>query len=84
MNTENPLLKNLNKLHTTELGELRIKTNLSLTTENAVEWCKSEIRSPGTAITKNGKNWYADTGSCIITINSHSYTIITAHKKERR
>lgn len=30
MNKENELLNNLDKLHTTELGEERIKRNLSL------------------------------------------------------
>lgn len=43
MNTPNELLANINKLHTTELGILRIKKNLSLDTENVVEWCKEKV-----------------------------------------
>lgn len=39
MNTNNELLKKLNHLHTTELGITRIKRNLSLDTDNVVEWC---------------------------------------------
>ncbi len=56
MNTGNPLLANLDSLHTTELGALRIKNNLSLTDEDVVEWCRSQISAPGTVITRNGKN----------------------------
>ena len=80
MNTGNPLLANLDSLHTTELGALRIKNNLSLTDEDVVEWCRSQISAPGTVITRNGKNWYIDVDGCIITVNAYSYTIITAHK----
>lgn len=79
MNSDNGLLKNTDKLHTTELGAERIKRNLSLDTDNVVEWCKTKVTSPGALITKNGKNWYVKSDNCIITINSYSYTIITAH-----
>lgn len=81
MNKNQKLLEHLDKLHTTELGIVRIKRNLSLNTDLVVEWCREEIRAENTVITQKGKNWYADTGTCIITINAHSYTIITAHKK---
>lgn len=73
------LFKNLSKLHTTELGVTRIKRNLSLDTENVVEWCKDKVRSAHAVITRNGKNWYVAVDGCMITINAHSYTIITAH-----
>lgn len=75
------LLVNLDRLHTTELGVARIRKNLSLDTEQVVDWCRSRIESPDAVITRNGKNWYADVGDCILTVNAHSYTIITAHKK---
>lgn len=81
MNKNQKLLEHLDKLHTTELGIVRIKRNLSLNTDLVVEWCREEILAENTVITQKGKNWYADTGTCIITINAHSYTIITAHKK---
>lgn len=74
------LLNNLSKLKTTELGIMRIKRNLSLTTVDVVLWCKDQILSNECSITKKGKNFYATTNNVIITINSHSYTIITAHK----
>ena len=77
----NELLDNINKIHTTELGILRIKKNLALDTDNVVDWCTEKIKSENTSITRKGKNWYADTGDCIITVNAYSYTIITAHKK---
>lgn len=81
MNAENELLHYLDQLHTTELGMERIKRNLSLDTDQVVEWCREKISAPEAVITKNGKNWYVDAGDCIITVNSYSYTIITPHKK---
>ena len=82
MNTQNNLLENLDKLHTTELGVVRIKRNLSLDTENVVEWCRNKINSYNAVITRTGKNWYIDIDTCIITVNAHSYTIITAKMKK--
>ena len=80
MNENNELLTNLEQLHTTQLGVVRIKRNLSLDTEDAVGWCKSKIRSADAIITRNGKNWYVKVDHCVITINAYSYTIITAHR----
>lgn len=77
------LIQNLDKLHTTELGIVRIKKNLSLDTDDVVEWCKQKIQSPDASITKNGKNWYVSIENNIITVNAHSYTIITAHKEKK-
>lgn len=75
----NKLLMNLDKLHTTELGMIRIKRNLSLETDDVVSWCKTRISSPNADIIQKGKNWYIKTDGCTITVNAHSYTIITAH-----
>lgn len=80
INMDNELLNNLEKLHTTELGIVRIKKNLSLDAENVVEWCKTKIMLPHADITRSGKNWYVHVDGCIITVNAFSYTIITAHK----
>lgn len=74
------LLDNIEKIHTTEMGVDRIKRNLSLDTDDVVEWCKSKIMLPHADITRNGKNWYVEVDGCIITVNAHSFTIITAHK----
>ncbi len=60
MNTDIELLKNLDKLHITELGVVCIKRNLSLDTDNVVDWCKTKINSANAVITRNGKNWYAN------------------------
>lgn len=83
MNTDNDLLKNLNKLHTTKLGVERIKRNLSLNTDDVIDWCKIKINSANAVITRSGKNWYANVDGCIITVNAYSYTIITAHKEKK-
>jgi hypothetical protein len=82
MNTinENELLLNIDKLHTTDLGVVRIRKNLSLGTDDVVSWCKSKIQDPNSSIVREGKNWYIEIDNCIITVNAYSYTIITAHK----
>jgi hypothetical protein len=76
----NELLSNLSKLHTTKLGVVRIRRNLSLETNDVVDWCKNKIQKPESVVTRNGKNWYIKIDNVIITVNAHSYTIITAHK----
>ena len=81
---ENELLNNLAKVHTTELGIVRIKRNLSLDIDDVVEWCKNKIISKNANITRKGKNWYITVEGCIITVNAHSFTIITAHKEKKQ
>lgn len=41
---ENELLKNLDKLHTTELGAERIRKNLCVNADDTVSLCKDIIR----------------------------------------
>ena len=77
----NHLLDNLDKIHTTDLGIIRIKRNLSLNVD-VVEWCIEKIKSEEAIITLKGKNWYIQVEHCVITVNKHSYTIITAHKEK--
>lgn len=74
------LLLNLEQLHTTDLGSERVKRNLHLDVGDIVGWCKDKIRSPSSRIVRKGKNWYVVVDGCEITVNAHSYTIITAHK----
>jgi len=73
------LFANLDKLHTTALGIERVKRNLSLADIDIVAWCREKIRNTNN-IVRRGKNWYVDTGDAVITVNAHSFTIITAHK----
>jgi len=44
MDNSNDLLKNIDKIHTTELGLIRIKSNLDLNTKDIVNWCKMKIK----------------------------------------
>ncbi|MCL2281970.1 MAG: DUF3781 domain-containing protein [Fibromonadales bacterium] len=37
-------------------------------------------KNPKAVITRKGKNWYVNIDGCKITVNAHSYTIITVHK----
>lgn len=73
------LINNINKIHTTKMGFSRIKNNLNLNTNNVVEYCKNKIVSNNCNIYNKGKNWYCEIDNIIITINSYTYTIITAH-----
>lgn len=73
------LLDNIDKIHTTNMGIDRIKRNLGIDSADVVEYCKNRILDNSYNIYKKGKNWYCEAGNIRITINSHSYTIITAH-----
>jgi len=77
---ESDLLNNLEKIHTTDLGILRIRRNLELETNDIVKWCKNKIKQAD-SISKKGKNWCVSVENYSITINAHSYTIITAHRE---
>ena len=74
------LLHNIEKVHTTDLGVEKKKKNLSLSNVDVVEWCKDKILDKNALITRQGKNWYVLIDNIKITVNAHSYTIITVHK----
>ena len=57
----------------------RIKRNLKIDIVDVVEYCKNKVLDENCHIYKQGKNWYCEIGNVKITINSYSYTIITAH-----
>ena len=81
MNKEE-LLSNVDKIHTTKLGKERIRKNINLD-KNIINYCKNRILDKNCKIYKQGKNWYCEIDDIRITINSNSYTIITAHKIKR-
>lgn len=72
------LLSNIDKIHTTDMGVDRIKKNLKIDTD-VIKYCKDKILDKNSYIYKKGKNWYCEIDNIKITINSYSYTIITAH-----
>ena len=73
------LLDNIDRIHTTEMGADRIKRNLKIDTDDVVEYCKNKVLKKQCSIYKQGKNRYCEVENIKITINSYSYTIITAH-----
>jgi hypothetical protein len=79
MNNSDVLISNMDKVHTTTMGIDRIKRNLKLNTDDVVNYCKEKILKKNCKIYKQGKNWYCEIDGIKITINSYSYTIITAH-----
>ena len=80
---DNDLFANLDKLHTTELGAVRIRKNLGLGDVDVVAWCKEQIENLD-SITRTGKNWYVRGDGFVITVNAHSFTIITAHRERAK
>ncbi|MCR1899955.1 DUF3781 domain-containing protein [Irregularibacter muris] len=84
MDNKENLLLYLDKVHSTEMGMDRIKRNLNLDTDDVVEWCKNKIQDVNCTVSKKGKNYYVTIDDFIITVNAHSYTIITAHKNKHK
>ena len=77
----NILLNNIDKIHTTILGEERIRRNIHIDNSDVVKYIKDKIIDNRCKTYKKGKNRYCEIDNMIITINSYSYTIITAHLK---
>lgn len=73
------MLTRIDELHTTPMGIDRIKRNLSIDVD-PVQWCKAAILSPEAEIARRGKNYYITAKGAVITVNAHSFTIITAHR----
>ena len=77
------LLRNLDKVHTTEMGVDRIKRNIEVDVDDIVEYCIDKIKQENAVIEREGKNYYVTVDGIIITVNASSYTIITAHKEKK-
>lgn len=75
------IIKNIDKIHTTTLGIARIRKNLELKDDDVVQYIKEILLNENTFIYKQGKNYYCTNNNIIITINSYSFSIITAKKK---
>jgi len=76
----NDLLNNIDKIHTTSMGIDRIKKNINI---DDIDYLKELIKDKNCNIYKQGKNYYCEINNIKITINSYSYTIITAHILKR-
>ena len=74
------ILNNIDKVHTTSMGIDRIKKNINI---DDIEYLKELIKDKNCNIYKQGKNYYCEINNIKITINSYSYTIITAHLLKR-
>ena len=76
------LLRHLDEIHTTPMGYERIKKNLNvnLDHEGILSLCKEKIVNQDATLYQKGKNRYCKIEGIIITINAHSYTLITAHQ----
>ena len=74
------LFDNLDKIHTTPMGEGRIRRNLDVDTDDVLKFCIEKIKDSNSTAYKKGKNYYVEIDDMSFTINSSSFTIITAHK----
>ena len=72
------LIENIDKIHTTEMGVGRIQKKLG-DKWWYVGYCISKLKKEDSIVVKKGKNYYVEVDDCRITINSSSFTIITAH-----
>ena len=70
----------LENLHTTTMGEERIRRNAAPHEDDVIAWCRERITAPDAVIERRGKNFYITSGGCTLTVNVRSYTVITAHK----
>lgn len=76
---KNVLYENIDKIHTTPMGEERIRRNIDVD-DYVLEFCIEKIKDTDSTAYKKGKNYYIETDDMRFTINSNSFTIITAHK----
>ena len=76
------LIDNIDRVHTTEMGEDRIRRNLGLGGTDAAVWCRERILDGNSVMERRGKNWYVHADGCVITVNAGSCTIITAHREK--
>ena len=51
----NNLLLNIDKMHTTKMGECRIRKNLKLNNIDVVEYCKNKVKDENCYIQKKEK-----------------------------
>ena len=73
------LIDNLDKIHTTELGYIRIAKAMKLENEECIRKIKELVFQNNTEIVKIGKNYYIFHNNLKITINSYNFCVITAH-----
>ena len=77
------LRESIDKIHTTDLGKVRIRKNLSLDPSvDPVKHCKEGVANLSSTIERKGKNFYVTTDKEVITINASKLSIITAHLKK--
>lgn len=70
----------LANLHTTAMGEERIRRNAAPDADDVITWCRERIAAPDAVIERRGKNYYIASGGCTLTVHAGSHTVITAHK----
>ena len=80
MEKQQNLLDSIDRLHTTDLGKIRIRENLKLDLEDPMESCRQIIQRPDCTVSRKGKNWYCESENIRITIHARSFTIITARR----
>jgi hypothetical protein len=70
-------------LHTTTLGVERCQRNLNINSD-VIILCRNIILNNNSEVIVQGKNHYVSLEDTILTINTKSFTLITAHRKKRK
>ena len=70
----------LENLHTTTMGEERIRHNAAPHEDDVIAWCRERITAPDAVIERRGNNYYITSGGCTLTVHAGSHTVITAHR----
>lgn len=78
MNNKKDLIENLDKIHTTKLGIERVRKNLKIDDIDIIKFIVEKINLENSEVRKQGKNYYVYVDNYVFTINSSSYTVITA------
>lgn len=77
----NELLQNLDKIHISKSGEVRIRNDFGLTIDNVLDWCKEKISDQAAIIERIGKSWFVYLGDYMITVDARRYHITGVQKR---
>lgn len=77
----NDLLQNMDQIHISKSGEVRIRNDLGLTVDSVIDWCKDQIANQNAVHEQHGKYWFVYLHDCMITVDARKYRIIGVQKR---
>lgn len=79
--TKEEFLANLNKLHLSYEGFMRITKSLNLSDNLVIDYCRNKIKDQNCNIYRVGSKWYCEIDDIKIIVNVYSYEILSAKKQ---